>query len=462
MTLRSRTAITVAALLALALPAWAGGGPQRALGSAGELFEVRSGTYGDLFPGGSEAAAGDPVLALEIVGSGQTGAERLLVPGTAGPEAENSPAIVVEKRSDSVYLVWESRSSYVHSKIRLIQYSGGEWSELITLLGSRFYLKSSPRLAVTRNSYEYTDESGQMVQGERTVFHTIWREETESGLSTVYAPVILLDGLYTGGTAYTDLNQFLPAEATGGGEVPEGLLYTASIQPGGDNQSVVVAFTDTVNGEVVTLSLGVLPTELSAIADGARAQIIEVGNRLGPGHRQALAGGARAQIIEVGNRLRAGGRMVEYLADEIRELIVSAPAEEQLTSLAGRARAQIIEVGATLDRGGVSRRSALASAFFMEVEQPELPAAELPVSGSHHFEVLVASRRPVPEIGAGATHLFVSDTGEDVLVAWEDGDYLRYRESAGDGWDEAQSLHLSEDLDLEQAEEILERRIRPH
>src|SRR3954465_11076739 len=107
--MRARTcfALILAGTLALASSALAAD-RQAALGDSGEVYLVRTGSYGELFPGGTGADAKNPVLALDIVRPGQA-AQRLLVPGTDGADVESSPFELYESSSGALFLVWQSQ-----------------------------------------------------------------------------------------------------------------------------------------------------------------------------------------------------------------------------------------------------------------------------------------------------------------------------------------------------------------
>jgi hypothetical protein len=76
------------------------------------------------------------------------------------------------------------------------------------------------------------------------------------------------------------------------------------------------------------------------------------------------------------------------------------------------------------------------------------------------LQVRLASSRPVPQVGTGSTRLFVSENGQDVLIAWAAADRVLYRDSAGAGWNDTRELRLSPGLTLDRALEILEQRVR--
>ena len=76
------------------------------------------------------------------------------------------------------------------------------------------------------------------------------------------------------------------------------------------------------------------------------------------------------------------------------------------------------------------------------------------------------SDRPVPAVGDGAAAIFPSRDGEDLLVGWkaEGSTRIRYVESRGDRdggeWSEERTLTIGDKVDLLQAIELLQRRIR--
>ncbi len=79
-------------VLAILLAAPGVASPEAGLGSEGELYVVREGTHGDLFPDDTEAEEDSWVLALDVVRKGE-GRERHLVPGTEGAELESAPSL---------------------------------------------------------------------------------------------------------------------------------------------------------------------------------------------------------------------------------------------------------------------------------------------------------------------------------------------------------------------------------
>ncbi len=461
---RRRPLFAWAAALALAAPAASASHGDAVLGSDGELYMVRAGAYGELFPGGDAAAPADPVLALEVVrpAAAAGSAERFLVPGTAGPEPENSPSILFEQASKTVFVVWESAFNVVHPSVRLVWFDGAAWSELIDVTGKPFTPKTSPLLAVTRDSREETSEEGEAVERNRTILHLLWVEEDAAGLDEVlYTPIVFEDGVYKGNTGYHRLARFDPSPPADVPAVSQGLLDAPTLERGRDGRTVVAGFAAAANRRVVTLEIDVLPGELVHLADRARAHIINIGTRFSaPGGHQNLAEAARAHIINIGRDFHP--EVAQSLGDQLRAYLLANPGQE-LIPLADGARAHIINIGAKLSGRGLRQQTSALSAAdeaaplqeIIEVRGADAPY-EPPLA---LLQVRLASSRPAPATGAG-TRIFLSETGRDVLIAWPEEGRVLYRGSAGAGWDDTRELRLSPALPLERALEILEHRVR--
>jgi hypothetical protein len=172
---------------------------QAALGDAGEVYFVHTGVYGDLFPGGTATAAGNAVLALDIARQDQP-LERVLVPGTEGPEVESSPFELYESSSGALFMVWQSQVNAIHPVLYLSSYKDGTWTPAIQVTGNPFAQKSAPQIAITRDTYNIQDPNdGTYSPAHRTILHLIWWEEGANGGGSVqYAPIVLLDGSYIG------------------------------------------------------------------------------------------------------------------------------------------------------------------------------------------------------------------------------------------------------------------------
>src|SRR6185436_394870 len=117
------------------------GSREMALGADGEVYAVRTGTYGDLFTNVGATERSYPVLALEISKPGSP-LKRILVPTTGGPEIETSPSVLYEEDSETIFLLWESEFGF-HPILQLAGFDGAAWSRPIEVIGNPFALKTS-------------------------------------------------------------------------------------------------------------------------------------------------------------------------------------------------------------------------------------------------------------------------------------------------------------------------------
>jgi hypothetical protein len=431
---------------------------QLALGAHGKLYGVEAGTAGQLVPG--QGVPDYPVLALAITVPGQP-TRRLLVPGTESNEVENAPSILYEETADAVYLIWESRINFIHSQIRLISYVGGEWSEPMVLPGEFFSLKSSPNLAVTRDSFVAFDSAGTPEVHQRTIYHAIFWEEAAAGERVVYTPVVLLDGVHIGWNPLFVLNDLgLGASGPGPLAARSDLSRSPTIQAGRSATSAVVGFVDLATGQLVQFELTAVAGEMGALADAVRADLVASGGALFPDDPAALADRARVQLVDFGLRLHMHPGLIEYLAGAIWAEIAGAdPESDTLASLTDRARVQLVDFGVRMAAQGLAPSRDEDGSWLLE-----FPTAD-PLAGSderppHSIRVRLAAARPAPQTGTGRTFLYLSRSGEEALVAWELPSRLRYRESLGAGWSQVRELVLGENLTLASAHAILEQRVR--
>ncbi len=428
-----------------------------ALGADGEIYTVRVGEYGELFPKGRDFDRANVVLALDIVNANvKSSLQRLLVPGTGGAEVEKSPSILFEEDSETVFLVWET-SINIHPILQLAGFDGKGWSKPIEVIGNPFAAKTSPQFTTTRDSYEETGLGGSTVTHHRTVLHLVWREETASGAwTTLYSPILINDGEYSGVNPIYDLDEYLQESVTPvSSEVQAALAQAPIIEAGRDERTVVAAYASTTTGRMSVVEVDVLPEQLTRLADKARQHIIDLGREINSSSRSAAAAKARQHIVDLGHAFRP--EVVKAMADDVRDLIL-AGGNDAVESLANKARQHIVDLGAQLSgRGLRSAKGADATARLVEVA-PDPAAVGDP--GSFIFQLRVVSSLPAPPAGAGAVRLFVSKTGEDLIVSWAEADKVVYRNSRDTGWTETRELRLGENFDLAKAYEVLEQRLR--
>jgi len=433
-----------------------------ALGSSGEVYQVKSGKYGDLFPGGQGTAPGTPVLAIDVTRPGAA-PQRVLIPDTLDSAAESSASLLYEDDSRTVYVVWESQEG-IHPVLRLAGFDGSTWSTPISVVGNPFAPKTSPQFAITRESFEDAGDDDTPVVKHRNTLHLIWQEEgaTTGALETFYTPVVFVDGIYAGTNPVYSLSDFLPDSAAG--DVQPSLLRSPTIQAGQDQRTVVVAFASLAKGRLATVEIDVLPEELSRLSEKARSHIIEIGRNLYPADLPGLAEKARSHIIEIGHAFHP--ELASTLADQVRATILANDASD-LAQLAEKARSHIIEIGAKLSGRGLRNPKEQANTQIVQVDDPidasravAPPTPKPTTAAAYLIQVRVASSRPVPRVGPGSVELFVSEAGDDVLVSWAQVDKVLYRLSTDSSWTETRELRFTPSLDIDKAYDILGQRVR--
>jgi hypothetical protein len=454
MTRGPRTLLLLLAFLLVGQVAWSGAPVQREMGSHGEVYQLWAGSYGDIFPVGSETDPDNPVLALER--QGPDGSVFLgLVPGTEDSEEESDPILVVEDSSEAVYLIWVTRHNVIHSRVKVIAFGSEGFSEHIDIGQSPFGIKSDPELTITRSQalIDGEDENQELAY-DRTVLHLAWWEETGSGPEHIYSPVVLLNGTYVGRNILVDLASHmaggdLTQDAPG---VADNFYSVPWVFPGADPDTALVAFASPATGALYTARVRVLPIELVDLADRARAEIIFWAESVNQdsADRADLAERARAEIIFWARDMHAS--IQEFLADAIRALILEDP-DEDIFQLAERARAEIIFWGATAWSSSLPQEL-LAASTWLEMGELGIPGVDTQV-----VEITPLTQRAVPPVEGDLFHVFLSPDGLHALAAWEAPDTLRYVVSDGPGWSEIQSLALGPSMDLASGLEMLERLI---
>lgn len=429
------------------------------LGSRGEIYIAKAGTYGSLFPTGNETTPGNLVLAVEVT-KASSSTQRFLVPFTKGDEPESSPALIYEDDSDTLFVVWESRTTPLSSVLMLVGFDGTHWTKPIQLSGNPFSSKSSPQLAITRDSVPVQDEDGATVMRRRTVLHLIWEEEGASGnFEILYTPVILEEGNYLGLNPVYHLSDFIADGDSGSSFAPPlALVHSPVLQNGQDARTVVVAFASSPGRWLTSLVIDVLPEELSLLAGDVRSNIIDIGRQGGsyPSNRTAVAEKSRTAVVNNGTAFHTD--VINYMADQVSAQILADKGDD-LVALGEKVRSNIIDIGVRLSGRGLRDRDGVAKSRIAEIESPQ-PKPE--ASPAHLIHFRVADSLPTPQVGSNGVRLFVSENGEDMLLSWTEKDRVLYRMSKNDGWTDQREIRLSESVNLERAYEILTQRVRNH
>lgn len=457
MSMNRRVTVWALGLGLLAASAVFGASREVALGSDGEVYAVRTGAYGELFPNGKDFDRANPVVALEINKPGAA-VQRILVPGTGGEEAESVPTLLFEDSSQTVFLLWESELNF-HPILQLAGFDGSGWSRPIEVIGNPFASKTSPQFAVTRDSYEEPGPDNSVVSRHRTILHLVWQEENAGGsFSTFYSPILIGDQGYFGWNPVYNLDEYLQDRVTpsAGGAQPA-LARAPIVETGRDERTVVIAYASTAIGRLAAIEVDVLPEHVTQLADKARSHIIDLGRKYYPSDLAGLADKARSHIIDLGHAFRP--EVVQAMADQVKALILAGSAPG-LEALAEKARSHIIDLGAQLSgRGLRGVNGADATAKLLEVDPDPSAPESAAASGPYLFQFRVVSNLAVPRVGPGAVRLFVSQSGENLTVSWAQADRVVYRNSRNNGWTDARELRFSDSLNLSKAYEILEQRL---
>jgi hypothetical protein len=438
------------------------------LGSDGEVYLSKVGTYSELFPG-TAALAGDPqVLALEILRPGDE-PEWLLVPESEGVGSETSRFVLFEDGSETVFVVWEGRVGS-HPMIKLAYYQGGAWSEVFRISENVWTWKGYPQLAISRDSFEIEAEDGSIRQIQRTLLHVVWWEETVEGYQTLYRPLVLEDGHLLGLGPVLPLNELAGDELAEGGEAPTvGLLRRPVLEVNENGRNMTVAFADPVTRKLLVLDIGLLPAGLGLLGEDTHEFIAHLD--LGPRPDiDSIAGVIRAHIDIGGSRYRLNPRLIRSLAEEVHSRIVEdfpSLTPGDLDSMAGVIRAHIDIGGARLSHETLDRFDQAVSTSVMRIS----PETDLLLSSTsegeipHLVRLTLTAELPVPALADGAageigeTHVFCSQNGQRAVVAWDEGARLRYRELVDGAWSEARAMDVGGELSRNEALAIIHQRV---
>lgn len=439
------------------------------LGKGGDVYHVAVGTYGDLFPDGSQASADAEVLQLEARrGSGTV--ENYLVPGSESDDTDRTPSLFFDAATSKLYVVWSSSNASTLTRINLASFDGSDWSDTIEVSGNIYSEKSAPRLAVTHDRFELAGESS----GEsstRTVLHVVWSESTTDGDKVMYAPVVLIDGeLASTWRRVHRLNDYVSqslADDPFSVDVAAKLRSAPTIDAGSEPNAVVIGFADSDTGALVQLELSTPATELSELADSL-ADHLDSSNlcqRLtdeGTDGLVSVAEAARIHIVIVGRRIRS--RVLAPMAQDVKNVLIDRAGElcdeGGLSSVSSAARIHIVIVGAKAQEGELLEKAATADSHVLLAAAQEVGDDYV----QHLARLQVKSERIAPAIGDGEPTILVSPKGTGAIVVWENGNTLTYVETADaaadEAWSSSHTLQVGSSLSRSEAYTILRDRAR--
>jgi hypothetical protein len=448
-----RFVLTALGLLVLSVPLLAQG--ETVFGSNGEVYTAKADAFGKLFPGKDGVDPNHKVLALEVQYPGQPAA-RFLVPDTEGSESENAPTLLFEEASHTLFIAWEAWDTY--PALKLAGFDGKTWGEPLTVIGNPWALKTSPQLSVTRDSYEVPGEAAPQV---RTILHLVWEEQNGSDLfETYYSPVLFENGSFPGTQPPVFyLGSFESPDTPSTGRT-SAIIPVPRLVQGRHSQDLIVAFASAETNRFVNVEIEILPEQLGRLSDDARMHIIDLGSRFSypNGYRQ-IADAARMHIIDLGAK-GFQPEIAQAMAQRINDLILDDKGATPLKSLADKARMHIIDLGAKLSDRGLLLNTAASQSQIREV--PGQLSVSQGTSSPHLLNFQVAASWPAPETGNGVVRFFPSKSGNALVVAWEEGGKVKYRETQGTDWSTVREIALSNAADVNRAYKILEERMSQH
>lgn len=448
----------------------------RVITTSGELLEAKPGSYGDLFPGGTQLAATVPVLALDIRPQDGPGG-RLLIPGTDDARVEEGAIAIfepaVEAADETLLLLWQSLSPDGATRqmrgVGVRRGSAGlEWSEVFTVrdaAGNALELTAAPQLAITRQEFSQ-DVAEQTFDARHTLVHLLWQGDDGAAM---YSAVVWVDGLYVGFNPVFDLSAEYLVAADGSADsappLPGQLLQATRLEVAEGGRSLRLTFANGTSGRVGSLLIDAVPLAHGVLGDLVRDEVFEHADSFDPGELNHFVDKFRAGVVIIGRNFDYHPAVVEYVSSRVGNWILDngeAYGYEEFVGLGEDARD--LAIGLT------------HSVYASTVEDPASPGStlvELDLSGifggttvdqpGQLLSFQVTADLAAPQIGDGAVSMLASNDGQRVLVNWlaADGSRLHYRESRLDGtWAEAKSLALHDGLTAQQAERLLRAKLQ--
>ncbi len=413
------------------------------VGSGGALLRIHSGTYGELFPQGTEAMADSQVLALDVSRPGLD--ERFLVPHTESPYGEAFATLYYEKTTDLTFLLWEGVLNGIHPLLYVATFDGARWLDVVEIFGGSFTSKKDPQLVIRGDEIPSFKRSAGTNIPKRTIIFLVWSEDVGAVNRKRMVPLVMENGTFFGLEQRLILDDFLKAAGPHVSVDPD-LRDVLRLQPGSRGTSAVVGFLSEDDNEIVTLGVELLPYELSLLAERVQEALRNVDPNLPV---NAVVAQVRGLILNQGTEFNQGS--LRYLADQIEALIRSELARSfpKPPDLPGKARLQIVMIGSRFDANGLAGSD---TAEIIEVGEPDHNGVV------QHIKITTLSRRKAPDVG-GKALIFLSRAGYDVLVAWERDGSVYFQESEASTWGSREQIELSDTLTRDSVFELLANRI---
>jgi len=448
----------------LAAAAGAGGDgsdlPTAALGNSGEVYELIGGAYGELFPESGEVPADHQVLALELRWPDQT-MQRWLLPETEDAQAESLMVLLYDRSTDSLVAIWQREEPARGELLNLVTFADDAFSEVVTIEDPTLAAVGPSKIALIRDRYSIRLAEDQRETVERTLLHLAWMADDGSEIDVRYTPLIFIDGLWCGWNEVFSLADLLGDEGVDPDpELSDPLLSTLELDLTHGAQRILTTFVSPRSGELAVVDIGVLPLELAYLGDEVRDLLLAMADAFAGRDLQSFADTARLEIIGVGMRQRLNPALVDYVAHEVSNEILTVGEEysvDQFVDLVNYLRDFTIDVTSPLITSTLNYTQGTDNSRVIEID-----IGNLLDKPSQILDLKIRSARPAPATGEGPTTIYTSEDGKDTLIVWEDPEQRRlsYVESLEEGWSEPRSLWIDEKLTAERAHELLRLRVR--
>lgn len=516
----SRILIAVAAAgltVAGALPAAA---DAVAFGSGGDVYRLRSAPAGELF-GAATADPNAPAIALEKTRADGT-TSRIAIPGTEDGRSEEQASLLYDETSRTLILHWLSRGDN-GAHFRFASYDGelSPVGQVETRSAQGFLVPvafaADPQLATSRDAFAIQLMNGQVIVAHRTLLHLAWRDNGRAR----YVPVTFVEGQWVGWSETLDLSGVVRSRHDLADLTPLAGPFAdyLSLRADEARRAAAVTLADGPSGRLSEIEIRYQPMTLEQVGERVRNRFFRLITQYKPsGNLDDAAGGASFQIVGLGQQ-GLGNESLTALVDGLQRGLIhldglscgaSDPSNvylgiagigkdgmlglpssisgdmlhvallgddpDQLEAIVGGAGFTIVGLGAVgctvegdsqsliqLGQGGEILHVSLTG------KRLTLDAANSELFGSNNGqrEALVSTsalwlrnEAAAPAAaGAKATVMVGPSTGE-LLVAWQDGEQLRYTRTERSVWRESAALPLSEDLTLDLAINLLRKNLR--
>lgn len=445
-----------------------------ALGNGGEIYEVRAGAFGELFPDEVHGNDDRSVVALDIKLPGEA-TRRLVVPPTMGAETESSPRLLYSKETGALNVVWMSRAAGEVS-VHLIGFDGSDWSSTVDEL----YFDPegvAPLMALTVDELHLDLQGGASVDAERQVLHLVWRREVAGQPSLGYAPAIILNGALLGVGETLDLPHLNPAPGGPGNPV---LAPTFGLSVADEDlDRVTLTFGSSQSRRVTSYDIEVVPMEIVHFAQLIREQVLS--GDFDPADIVGFADTLGVQMIDAGHRRKLRSRVV--LTPSVIDFVASGTTRWIRENGAGYGAGALADLAADVgdealrlatslftsvpavgQSSGVKSRRTDSDPSALVIDVSDLIDDSESQLSSHVLDLRFAVEMSLPDSQGSEITLFTSDDGRSFLASWPDArepSVLWYVESGfGGSWQPHRKLQLGEDLSLEEAHALLQQRIR--